>query len=88
MMLGRARKKETAMATNRPFDVIIHGHWHFYRTLGDIICNGSLKGFDEYALKEGYHFQTPIQALWITHPIHTLTAYWPIYLETPGKVYQ
>jgi hypothetical protein len=88
MMLGRARKKETALATNRPFDVIVHGHWHFYRTLGDIICNGSLKGFDEYALKEGYPFQVPIQAVWITHPVHTLTAYWPIYLETPGKTYR
>lgn len=88
MMIGRARKKESAMATNRLFDVMIHGHWHFHRNIGDIISNGSLKGFDEYALKNSFQYQAPIQALWVTHPDYGITASWPVYLESKGERYQ
>jgi hypothetical protein len=88
MMIGRARKKQTALATNRPFDCLVHGHWHFLRNIGDIISNGSGKGFDEYALKWGYEFQTPQQALWVTHPDYGITASWPIYLEKQGAVFK
>jgi transposase len=87
MMIGRARKKESALATNRPFDCIIHGHWHFFRNLGDIISNGSGKGFDEYALKNAFQYQAPIQALWVTHPDYGVTASWPVYLEDKGVKY-
>lgn len=88
MMIGRARKKESAMATNRLFDVMIHGHWHFHRNIGDIISNGSLKGFDEYALKNSFQYQAPIQALWVTHPDYGITASWPVYLEAKGERYR
>lgn len=88
MMIGRARKKEAALATNQMFDVIIHGHWHYHRNLGDVIGNGSGKGFDEYAMKNNFQFQEPIQALWVTHPDYGITAAWPIYLERRGRVYR
>jgi hypothetical protein len=88
MMIGRARKKESAAATNRPFDVMIYGHWHDYKNLSDVIVNGSLKGYDEYALKNNFRFQIPIQALWVTHPDYGITASWPIYLEKPGVIFR
>lgn len=88
MMIGRARKKETALATNQPFDCIVHGHWHFYRDIGDIISNGTGKGLDEYALKNGFQFQEPIQALWVTHRDYGITAKWPVYLEAKATRYR
>lgn len=87
MMIGRARKKESAIATNRPFDCIIHGHWHYYRNLGDVIGNGSGKGYDEYAMKNSFQFQEPIQALWVTHKDYGITASWPVYLSNKGERY-
>lgn len=88
MMIGRARKKESAMATNRLFDVMIHGHWHFYRNIGDIISNGAGKGFDDYALKNSFQYQAPIQALWVTHPDYGITVSWPIYLQEKNERYR
>jgi hypothetical protein len=85
MMIGRARKKEAALATNRPFDCIVHGHWHYYRNLGDIISNGTGKGFDEYALKNSFQYQPAIQALWVTHPDYGVTASWPVYLDRKNE---
>lgn len=77
-----------ALATNRPFDCMVHGHWHFLRNLGDIVSNGAGKGYDEYAIKKGYQFQEPMQALWVTHPDYGITASWPIYLEKKGAKYR
>lgn len=69
----------------RDFDTLLIGHWHQYIPRSDassVICNGALKGYDEYAntiLRAKY--ARPTQALWFVSKDHGITAQWPIYLE-------
>jgi len=63
------------------YDTQIIGHFHQYTHTTRVIVNGSLKGMDEYAYSEGYPFEPPQQALWITHPKHGITYRMPVYVE-------
>ena len=44
--------------------------------------------YDEYAMKNNFQFQEPIQALWVTHPDYGITASWPIYLQKRGSTFR
>jgi hypothetical protein len=73
----RARNGNVGLA----YDTMLMGHWHQYIPLDRVIVNGSLKGYDEYAMQNNFHFEVPRQALWFTHPEHGITAHWGIQLE-------
>lgn len=62
-----------------PFDVVVMGHWHQLTWGGDFISNGSLKGFDEFALVSRFPPERPQQALWLTTPEHGITVQAPIF---------
>lgn len=64
-----------------PFDVMVMGHWHQLRYLGDIIVNGSLVGYNEYAQKLHFDYEPPQQALWLTHPDRGLTFQEAVFAE-------
>lgn len=50
-----------------PHDVQLFGHWHQYHSMNNMIANGSVKGFDEFAMKCGFNYEVPQQALfWVT----------------------
>lgn len=84
---GDAKKRKQVMAINKPYDLLLIGHWHFLQRLPGVRCNGSLKGWDEYAAAGGFDFQLPTQDLFIVHPIYGVTAEWQVYLETPGTTF-
>ncbi|WHZ14982.1 MAG: hypothetical protein OJF52_001822 [Nitrospira sp.] len=88
LLLGFARKRKRQMAVMRPYDFMMMGHWHQYLMARGIICNGSGKGYDEYAAHLNFDFEVPTQAAWLTHPDWGITARWPIFLEPPGKIFR
>lgn len=61
------------------FDWLVMGHWHQYMIGRGLIVNGSLKGYDEYAMVSNFPPEVPTQALWITTPEHGMTSTMPIY---------
>lgn len=77
----KARKSYSAMGL--PYDVMVMGHWHQLRFLGQIIVNGSLVGYNEYAAKNHFNFEPPMQALWLTHPTRGLTFQEAIFADEP-----
>lgn len=83
--LGDHRKRKRQDAINQPYDIMIFGHWHtlFMAAVGKtgFICNGSLKGYDEYAFQSNFAYQPPMQAMWLTHPTRGLTSPWPIFVD-------
>jgi hypothetical protein len=83
--LGDARKRKRQDAISQPYDVMIFGHWHqLFWGNGNFMCNGSLKGYDEYAFRSNFSYQPPMQALWITHPEKGVTFQMPVLAdETP-----
>lgn len=82
IMRGTLKTHRSEAQISREFDTLLIGHWHQYLTLPGLICNNSLKGYDEYArLVLRAPFSRPSQALWFTHPEHGITAHWQVYLE-------
>lgn len=60
--LGKRRMKwENVIAS----DLHVIGHWHSLLDFGHTICNGSLKGYDAYALSQGCDYEPAQQAYWI-----------------------
>jgi hypothetical protein len=61
-------------------------HYHQLLWLPNVIVNGCVKGYDEYArLGLRVPYSPPAQALFFVHPEHGITARWPVYLE-PRRV--
>lgn len=79
---GVQRVKATYSDLGQPVDCVVMGHWHQYVPLVDeFIINGSLKGYDEYAIGNRLKPQSPVQALWFVHPRHGITFMTPIFTE-------
>lgn len=79
IMRMRARKHQRYMATGKSFQTLWLGHWHQYISTPSMIVNGSLKGFDEYALLMGFGFEQPQQALAIVTPEKNITFQAPVF---------
>jgi len=82
---GRHKKASRNAAIDMPFQTMIVGHFHTLMQLPNLIVNGSLKGYDEYAFQGNFSYEVPAQALWITHPERGITHQMPIYLEDKKK---
>lgn len=63
------------------YDVLMSAHFHRYGAVGNVVCNGSLKGFDELGVKESYCNEEPAQALWVTHPVRGANNHTRLYAE-------
>ena len=77
---GDQRTRSRDAQIDLGYDTQTVGHWHQYMHLTRVIVNGSLKGYDEYANVEGFPFEEPQQALWLTHPKHGITYRMPVYV--------
>lgn len=79
---GMIKVGDSNRQVGRDFDTMIIGHWHQYLPLPGLICNNSLKGYDEFAmLALRAPYSRPSQALWFTHPEHGITAHWQVYCD-------
>lgn len=82
LMLGRSRKQQRAQAVKKNFDIMMVGHFHQYIHTDQIIMNGSVKGYDEFAYDCNFAFERPQQAMFITHPTHGVTFRMPIHCDS------
>ncbi len=65
------------------FDYLILGHFHQRGRMSNMIVNGSLKGYDEYAFFSAFDYQPAEQSLWVTHPEHGITFEMPVIVQEP-----
>ena len=82
---GDHKKRSRNGQIGLEYDTMVLGHWHQYLSMGKVIVNGSLKGYDEYANSGNFGFEQPKQALWMTHPKHGITFSMPVVLEDGPK---
>jgi hypothetical protein len=76
-------KKRTAAATyNLPYKTLIIGHFHTLMFMGNTIVNGSMVGYNEFAMKINAPYAPPIQALWLNHYRYGITGQYPIFCDT------
>ena len=80
LLLGSHRKTRRAMASGRPYDWLVMGHFHQYLTLPGVIVGGTLKGTDEYAYLGNFGYEPAQQAFWITTPERGITISAPIHV--------
>lgn len=85
VMRLRARKLQRYADTGRPFKTIWMGHWHQYISTPELVVNGSMKGYDEYAMMNSFQFQVPQQALAIVTPEHNITWQCPVFFTDRKK---
>lgn len=81
---GLSRKQFRQNALGDPFDTMLIGHWHQYVHMSDLVVNGSIKGYDEYASQNNFAFEPPQQALFVVHPEIGVTARWPVLCRYQG----
>lgn len=83
---GDHRRRGRQSQIGQPYNTLICGHYHQLIQLERVIVNGSLKGYCEYAYTNGYGFERPRQALWLTHPAHGITFSMPVNVdESPSS---
>ena len=82
LMLGRARKQQKSQAIKKNFDVMMIGHFHQYIHTNQLIVNGSIKGYDEFANEFNFSFERPQQALFINHPRNGMVIRTPILCDS------
>lgn len=87
LFIGDARKKSKQQAVGQPYDIMIMGHRHrlMFMDAPGIIVNGSVKGYDEYALRENFKFEYPKQAFWLTDPEEDVTIRMPIHVLSKNE---
>lgn len=79
IMRMRARKAQRYLTTGENFSTLWLGHWHQYMPSPQLVINGSLKGFDEYAFINNFTFEPPQQALAVVTPTHGITFHAPVF---------
>jgi hypothetical protein len=85
IMRMRARKEGRYLQTGKSFKTLWLGHWHQYISTPSMVVNGSMKGFDEYAMIMGFSFEQPQQALAIITPEKNITIQAPVFCADRKK---
>ena len=68
MMHGLKKKFRKQQMINKPFDVLIMGHFHRLLFSNGLIANGSIIGYNEYADEFDFPPEPPQQIAFIAHP--------------------
>jgi hypothetical protein len=87
ILRGDTKKRARNANIGLAYDTMLMGHWHQYLPFDRVIVNGSLKGYDEYAMMNNFGFEAPRQALWFTHPRHGITSHWGINCDNPETLF-
>lgn len=78
---GDFKKRSWATQVGLEYETLLIGHFHTFIAMDSIIQNGSLIGYNEFALRGNLKFSHPEQALWMTHPRRGITFRVPVKLE-------
>lgn len=76
-----AKKAISQWSKARHADLDVFGHFHQLRDGGDFICNGSLIGYNAFALSIKADYEKPRQALFLLDKKRGRTCLWPIILN-------
>ena len=91
IMRGDTRKRMAAglmPGNTQEYDTMLCGHFHTLLQLPRLIVNGSIKGYDEYALAINVPFELPQQALWTVHPKYGHTWQMPVLCNNGNPTYE
>lgn len=64
----------------QPCIMDMFGHWHLFNAPYDYLGNGSVCGYNEFAIGRGFAYQPPLQAATLIDSYKGRRGSWPIYL--------
>lgn len=64
----------------RHADLDVFGHFHQLRDGGNFLCNGSVIGYNSFALSIKADYEPPQQAMFLVNKKYGRQGHWPIYL--------
>ena len=82
VMRGLHKKRTTAamLGGDHPFDTMLCGHFHReFPVPGEVMMNGSLKGYDEYAQRGNFQPKPAAQLLFFVHRKHGIHSVTSVY---------
>lgn len=65
-------------------DLTCMGHWHQRYCLPDVMVNGSMIGYDSYAMGGGFPFEAPVQSLRMLDPDRWCSSDIPLWVSKRG----
>lgn len=68
----------------QPVDLDVFGHFHQRFDGGNFLCNGSMIGFNAFAIAIKAAYEPPSQQLFLLDKKRGRTANWPILFDSPG----
>lgn len=80
-----AYKKISQWNKGRRADLDAFGHFHQTKDGGNFLCNGSLIGYNNYAVTIGADYELPRQSLFLIDKRRGRTCTWPILVGSPSK---
>lgn len=84
---GDAAKRKRAHEAKQPVhDLLLCGHYHTYQAVGNIVTNGSLVGYNEFAYHSNLAIERPQQALFVQHPSLGITRHSGVFADEPIAV--
>lgn len=79
LLLGKHRAAQVAASAHRPHEWLLVHHWHtLILGVAGILCNGTIKGYDEYALGRHFPYTEPEQVFAVVDKTHGVTMRAPI----------
>lgn len=81
---GDVKKRARSTQMKMAYDTLLVAHWHQLHMGQRVVMNGSMKGYDEYAVGHDFPPEPPQQALFVTHPRYGRTFSFPVRLDEPG----
>ncbi len=85
---GDMKKKAAAMSMPefvQLYTTLVVGHFHRLTMTPKLIINGSMSGYDEFAMMCNFEFEPPQQALWTVHPKWGQNYYLPLICDPDYK---
>jgi len=86
ILRGDFKVRNSQSQIGQPYDTMVIGHYHQYLPLPRVIVNGSLKGYDEYAMLQLRAApETGQQALWWVAQGYGIVRHTPLFADRPRK---
>ncbi|SOB60619.1 conserved protein of unknown function [Pseudodesulfovibrio profundus] len=82
---GEHKKRIAVQSYNAGYDTLLIGHFHQCMKLPRVLCNGSLVGYNEFAINNNFSFDEPKQMLWLTNRRLGLVNPLEVYCVEPGQ---
>jgi hypothetical protein len=88
LMKGNQKRTQRQVAFGNPYDHMLMGHFHQLTRARGITANGSLIGYNEFAMVNAFEPEHPQQAFFVTVPERGITCHMDIDARSPKETWR